>query len=169
MITLAQPNDYPAIVDLINDGYRGSRSGWTTEADYFAGVRTEPQRLARELEEGHMLLLKEGDTLLGCVFLRPRGTDCYLGMLTVSPSTQARGYGRHLMLAAEEKARELGARTITLRVLSPREELMAWYERRGYARTGEKEPFPYAQAIDERPTRMDMEFVIFRKTLGAGS
>jgi ribosomal protein S18 acetylase RimI-like enzyme len=172
----AQPRDLAAVAALVNNGYRGegSRAGWTTEADLFNGERTNPNALAEDLEATTgrlMLTMREtpGSPIVGCVYLDTRVAPgkCYLGMLTVQPGDQARGLGRALLNAAEQKARDTGAERMRLCVLSPRDELMAWYERRGYRRTGETKPFPYEKAHAERPTRGDLEFVFFEKALAA--
>jgi hypothetical protein len=50
-------------------------------------------------------------------------------------------------------------------VIDLREDLMAWYERRGYRRTGIKKPFP---AVDPRfgiPRRADLRFEVLEKPL----
>jgi ribosomal protein S18 acetylase RimI-like enzyme len=170
----AEPRDLATIAALVNSGYRGegSRAGWTTEADLFEGERTNANSLGEDLEaaSGRLILtLREtpGSPIVGCVYLDTRVAPgkCYLGMLTVQPGTQARGLGRALLTAAEEKARETGAERMRLCVLNPRDELMAWYERRGYRRTGETKPFPYEKAHAEKPTRADLEFVFFEKSL----
>lgn len=163
----ATQKDRPALAALINSAYRGdaSRAGWTTEADYFGGLRTSESELAGM--PGEFLMANDAGGPIACVYLLTpfEETGCYLGMLTVSPSAQARGLGRILLTAAEAHARAKGARHMSLRVLSPREELMAWYERRGYTRTGETAPFPYEKAAAEKPLRMDMVFILFRKEL----
>jgi hypothetical protein len=51
-----------------------------------------------------------------------------------------------------------------MQVIAQRDELIAWYERRGYALTGETRPFPY----DEQrytPKREDLAFVVLAKGL----
>ena len=47
----ADPSELPAIAALVNSAYRGesSRQGWTTEADYLGGQRTDAQTLASDL------------------------------------------------------------------------------------------------------------------------
>ncbi|MGZ3701553.1 MAG: GNAT family N-acetyltransferase [Bdellovibrionota bacterium] len=175
-IHLAQASELPEIAALVNSVYRGnsSRAGWTTEADFFEGARTSAESLAQDLAAGPgrmFLTFREtaDGPLVGCVYLQtgygPSAEACYLGMLSVNAAAQAKGLGRFIMGAAEEKAREHNASHMVLRVLSPRTELMAWYERRGYRRTGEVSPFPYEKAAAERPTRMDMQFIHFRKDL----
>jgi ribosomal protein S18 acetylase RimI-like enzyme len=175
-IQVAQASELPEIAALVNSVYRGnsSRAGWTTEADFFEGARTSAENLAHDLSAGPgrmFLTFREqaNAPLVGCVYLQtgygPSEEACYLGMLSVDATAQAKGLGRLVMGAAEKKARELGSTHMVLRVLSPRAELMAWYERRGYRRTGEVSPFPYEKAAAERPTRMDMQFIHFRKDL----
>ena len=71
------------------------------------------------------------------------GGIAYLGLLCVDPSLQADGLGRRLIAAAEAEARaSFSATTIEMTVISSRTELIAYYERRGYALTGERRPFP---------------------------
>jgi hypothetical protein len=50
-------------------------------------------------------------------------------------------------------------------VLSGRDPLMAWYERRGYALTGETQPFPYGDARIGKPLRDDLYFVVMEKDI----
>ena len=69
------------------------------------------------------------------------------------------------MLAAETAARDTwGARTIAMSVISVRHELIAFYERRGYRRTGRKKPF-VADATHGFPKSQPIEFEVLEKTL----
>ena len=146
-LTPATITDIPALVSFINSAYRGdsSRQGWTTEADLLGGTRTDAASLRELLEHPTAIILKcltaEG-ALLGSVHLQQQADRLYLGMLTVRPDQQARGMGKFLLTAAEERARQLDCRTIEMTVLSVRGELLAWYERHGYRRTGATVPFP---------------------------
>jgi ribosomal protein S18 acetylase RimI-like enzyme len=70
-----------------------------------------------------------------------------------------------LLTAAEDFARERGARRIRMTVVSARTTLIAWYERRGYALTAEKRPFPYGDERFGRPLRDDLHFVVLQKDL----
>ena len=94
-----------------------------------------------------LLKCVQDDLLLGCVYLEPKGRRLYLGTLAVAPDAQARGVGRQLLAAAEDYARQHGCTTIKITVLSARPELLAWYERHGYMRTGVAEPFPDTTAF----------------------
>jgi ribosomal protein S18 acetylase RimI-like enzyme len=169
----ANDADLEAVAALVNSAYRGdsSRAGWTTEADLVGGQRTDVASLRAELagRPGAVLLLlrdeAEGD-LLGSVWLEPREPDLwYLGMLTVRPDLQARRLGRTLLTEAESYASARGARRMRMRVITVRDVLIAWYERRGYARTGETVSFPYGDERFGVPLRDDLVFEILEKRL----
>jgi ribosomal protein S18 acetylase RimI-like enzyme len=81
------------------------------------------------------------------------------------PASQNSGFGRKLLEAAENFAASDGARTIEMTVVNVREALIAWYERRGYQRTGETRPFPYGDNRYGTPTRKDLNFVVLEKQL----
>ncbi|MHB8286197.1 MAG: GNAT family N-acetyltransferase [Caulobacteraceae bacterium] len=155
-----------AVAALVNSAYRGdtARQGWTHEADYLDGQRTDEAALRADLAakpDARLLLLRPDDVLLGCVWLEPAGDDVwYLGMLTVRPDTQARQLGRTLLGGAEDVARRAGARRIRMTVVSRRDTLIAWYQRRGYALTGELLPFVHGELHRE-----DLSFAVLEKAV----
>ena len=53
-------------------------------------------------------------------------------------------------------------------VIDIRDELIAFYERRGYRRTGVLKPFPYGDARFGLPTRDDLRFEVLEKDLRHG-
>ncbi len=167
LITTASLSDAPALVSLVNSAYRGegSKVGWTSEAHIIGG---EYRILQPQLEElmqkfGAVFLKAENDGQLeGCVLLEKRGEQLYLGMLTVSPKLQAKGTGKQLMAAAEEHARQTGCRSIFMRVINLREELIAWYTRRGYYDTGKTEQY-HAPAYET--LMLPFHFCILQKDL----
>lgn len=144
-ITPATLTDVPELVVLINSAYRGesSKKGWTTEANLIGGQRIDDEGLSEQMSDPDAVILKhtnEDGLITGCVYLQKRGEKLYLGMLTVSPTLQANGLGRKLLTAAEDYARNINYHTITMTVITTRTELLDWYERRGYAKTGEVIP-----------------------------
>jgi len=166
------PAELSDVVSLVNAAYRGddAKAGWTHEADYLAGQRTDLAMLTKDLETpgARVLGWRDGPEaeLLGCVWLEPAEPDAwYLGMLTVRPDLQDQGLGRRILQAAEDHAAQLGARRIRMTVVGVRDSLIAWYRRRGYAPTGEREPFPYHDARFGEPLRDDLDFVVFEKPL----
>lgn len=164
--------DVEAVTALVNSAYRGdsSRRGWTTEAHLLGGQRTDAAAIADLVASpGRTLLLaRRGDELVGCVLLERKGDGAYLGMLTVRPDLQAGGVGRRLLAAGEAHASAaFGAQWVEMTVIEQRRELVAWYERRGYAWTGERRPFPYGDERFGLPQRPDLVFVVLRKDVGA--
>jgi len=160
--------DHPAIVSLMNLAFRGAE-GWSIEADYIKGERTNLSLLREEISKGAQYLLAQDpatSTLQGCVSLQQATPQTwYLGSLTVLPTLQNSGFGRELLTAAEQYAATNGARTIEMTVVHVREALISWYERRGYRRTAETRPFPYSDTRYGTPTRPDLFFVVLEKHL----
>jgi ribosomal protein S18 acetylase RimI-like enzyme len=167
----AEPADVPAIVSLVESAYRGeaSRAGWTTEADLLDGHRTDAEAVSSMLStEGNALLIAEAGSLLaGCCKLerQPDGTVLF-GLFSVPPGHQGQGWGRAVLAEAERLAREdWDAQTMVMTVLAQRPGLIAWYERRGYQRTGETRPFPYSNTRFGVPKRPGLNFVVLAKSL----
>jgi len=142
--------DLPRLHAVIERAYRGeeARAGWTHEADLLDGQRTDPDALAAILADAatRLLIAIDEDAPIGCVQVSDHGGGtAYLGLLCIEPRLQAAGLGRKLIAAAEDCARKaFGAQRIEMTVIEGRAELIGYYERRGYARTGERRDFPIA-------------------------
>jgi ribosomal protein S18 acetylase RimI-like enzyme len=167
----ASATDASALVALVNSAYRGdsSKAGWTTEADLLGGQRIDVERIVQTIAApGNVILLCEQDGApVACVHLERTAHDCYLGMLTVEPTRQRGGLGRQLLESAERWAIEhWSSRAMHMTVIVQRTELIAWYERRGYRRTGERKPFPYGDERFGLPQRADLVFDVLKKQLG---
>jgi len=167
-ISIATTTDIPSLVTLVNSAYRGegAKKGWTTEADLLDGIRTDEASLTAMLHKtGATMLLYRNDAglIAGCVYLEQQPDTMYLGMLTVSPLLQAGGIGKQLLQAAEDFAKRNGVDNISMMVISVRHELIAWYERHGYTKTGETKPFPTDPAFGI--PRQPLEFVQMKKMI----
>ena len=87
-------------------------------------------------------------------------------MFAVDPGEQGSGLGKQVLAEAERIARDgWHCRAMRMTVIVQREELIAWYERRGYRRTGEYQPFPYGDERFGIPRRDDLRFEVLRKEL----
>ena len=165
--------DYAEIIDLVNLAFRGSGSSasWNIEAGIIEGRRLNESLLREELAaKPATYLLTHRDeanaALLGTVWLDPGKDGIWgLGLLTIRPDLQNRQLGRALLTAAEDFAEERGAHRIHMTVVNVRQALIAWYERRGYALTGESQPFPYGDERFGRPLRDDLRFVVLERDI----
>jgi len=175
---MAGVDDAPALATLVNSAYRGdsSRRGWTTEADLLGGQRTDVLALVDFIEHGQrkgdraMLVYEADGRPLACVQLERRGDEAYLGMLTIDPKHQTAGLGKAMLAAAERfVCGRWQTRRMIMTVIEQRLELIGWYERRGYARTGETAPFPYGDARFGEPKRPDLRFVVLAKALASST
>ena len=143
----AKVSQSQVIADLVNSAYRGdsSKAGWTTEADILGGQRTDAVGIEEMIckPNSRIELMFEDENLLGCVYLEQKdSTTAYLGMLTVHPQLQAQGYGSRMLNHCESIARSWGCESLAMDVIPLRRELIEFYERKGYLKTGEEKPFP---------------------------
>jgi ribosomal protein S18 acetylase RimI-like enzyme len=166
--TLADIDD---LVVLVTSAYRGdiSKQGWTTEADMLDGQRIDPDVLRKDIErERSRIVIAERDAqLLGCAHVAEEDAAGYFGMFSVKPDLQGGGVGKRLLAEAERIARdEWNLPAMRMTVIDIRDELIAFYERRGYRRTGINKPFPYGDERYGIPKRDDLRFEILHKDLG---
>ncbi len=167
--------DIAPLVALVTSAYRGdaSRQGWTTEADLLDGNRIDPEVLRADIARPHSrVILAErrsvdattSASLLACAHVAQEEDAGYFGMFSVRPDLQSAGIGGRLLAEAERVVRDdwrLPAMRMT--VIDVRDELIAWYERRGYRRTGIHKPFPYGDARYGLPKRDDLRFEVLEK------
>ena len=160
------------LVDLINQAYRhtGTTASWNAESGIFEGLRITRALLQQDLDakpDAYFLVHRPpekrnpGLRLAGACGRRHvvSRTLCHPAQL------QAQHLGRSLLAAAEAFVLAHGGRRIRMSVLSVRRSLIAWYERRGYARAGKTEPFPYGDDRYGIPLRDDLYFEILRRAI----
>lgn len=153
----AGESDSSGLLKLINQAF-------SVEAFFHIGPRLDPRRIQPHFQKGRFLVAESEGALLGCVYVEVHADDSYLGLLSVEPSQQKTGLGRRLVAAAEEFAREMGARRMDLTVVNLRTELPPYYARLGYKVIGE-EPIP-----EEMRPRVNQPcyFIRMSKPLGDG-
>jgi len=166
----ATDTDIPALVSLVTSAYRGdvSKQGWTTEADMLEGQRIDAEVLRRDIERprSRIIIAERDGLLMACAHVAEEDGAGYFGMFSVHPERQGGGVGKVVLAEAERVAREeWGLTAMRMTVIDIRDELIAFYERRGYARTGIKKPFPYGDERYGIPKRDDLRFEVLEKPL----
>lgn len=166
----AVARDVLRVVELIESAYRGdaSRVGWTTEADMLGGRRTGAEDIEAILvrPQSQMLLAERDGELIACAHVAVEDGSGYFGMFSVQPRRQGEGLGKRVLAEAERIASaHWHCPTMRMTVIDIREELIAFYERRGYSRTGIKKLFPYGDERFGLPKRDDLRFEVLEKAL----
>lgn len=150
---IATVADAPQITAVINAAFR------IAEGFFIDGNRITQAEVEESLTKGVFLLAEAGGKLNGCVYVEMRGARSYLGLLSVDPTTQQSGLGSRLMIEAERYCRERGSHAMDILIVSLREELPAFYQRRGYVESGTT-PFPA-----DVPTKIPCHFINMSKPL----
>lgn len=174
---LASPDDADNLLVLIERAYRGEESAgrWDSESHILKGPRTSHAEIAGYLSDpdSRFVLAERDDQIIGCALIQKSansgcanentaGKGAYFGMFAIDPSIRSAGLGKSLLAECETRARDLWQATaMVMTVISIREELIAWYQRRGYAPTGDRVPFPFSETSGE--VRNDFDLVELRK------
>lgn len=166
----ADAGDIAMLEALVTSAYRGeaSRAGWTTEADLLDGARIDAAQLQAliDRERSRILIAKRDGRPVACAHVCVEDDAGYFGMFAVQPTLQGGGIGRAVLDEAERVAHsEWAMPTMRMTVIDVRDELIGWYQRRGYRRTGIKKPFPYGDARFGLPRRNDLRFEVLEKAL----
>ncbi len=166
----ATREDASLVVALVESAYRGdsSRAGWTTEADFLDGQRVDLIGVMHLIgaEDSRILLAERNQALVACAHIEKQNDMGYFGMFAVKPALQGSGVGRALLTQAQRIAHDdWQCCQMQMTVITIRTELIAWYERCGYRRTGIYKPFPYGDARFGLPKRDDLRFEVLSKVL----
>jgi ribosomal protein S18 acetylase RimI-like enzyme len=158
--------DVPALHALVERCYRGSdNQGWTHEGALFDGPRSDVASLAAVLAApGQVILVADGgDGPVASVQVSDAGhATAYLGLLCVDPRWQTGGLAKRMIAAAEALAvARYGATVMEMTVINHRPELLAYYQRRGYALTGEVRYLPPGLG----QLRDDISLLVLARTL----
>lgn len=128
-IRQADASEAEDVATLINRAFQ-------VERPLIAGDRANTAQVDAWFRAGEFLVCGEPGALVGCVYLETKGHRAYVGLLSVEPARQGKGLGARLMAAAEQRCREKGCRFVDLRVVSGRHELLPFYSKLGFTRTG---------------------------------
>lgn len=161
--------DAEAIARLVNQAYqpKADAAGWTHEADLVDGGRTSVRQVAEIIAAPDSLMLVglKGLEVVACVHVEREGKHCHIGMFAVNPALQGAGVGKQLLAYAEEQASLVfGAQKLVMFVLAARTELIAYYLRRGYQKTGVA--LDYTQLADAgKPKLAGLKVEVLEKQL----
>jgi ribosomal protein S18 acetylase RimI-like enzyme len=181
----AIPSEASLVHDLITKGFRAedTRSNWTgdstknlndtfsiplaaienaitTENSVFmlalTTIRTYPQNAKSTQQE---------DVVACFNLIRKSDDTASIGWFVVAQKYQQGGVGRRVLSYAEDFAQLnwSGMRFLELNALSSRDNLIMWYERCGYVKTGKVVPFPEREAVN---LPKDLGFIYLQKSLG---
>jgi GNAT superfamily N-acetyltransferase len=117
-------------VELINPAYRYQESAKGTP-------RTNPEHLRRRVSETDFYVVKDAGQIVGCVYLEPREQALHFGLLTLADRYRKTGLAPAIMQALEAYARARHYDTLELDYMSLAPWLKRYYERYGFAETGE--------------------------------
>jgi N-acetylglutamate synthase-like GNAT family acetyltransferase len=121
--------DIPRVVELVNHAFQ-------VERPFKRGDRTDFAQIRNLLSKGRFLLMEHGGRVDACVYLEPRNTHVYVGMLSVDPERQGSGLGSTLLAEVERQCRATGYEALDLRFVHLRDDLKAYYIKRGFTVTG---------------------------------
>lgn len=150
----ATRSDTVNIAALVNRAYRpgATQRGWTHESDLVAGDRTSREQVLSLFRPNSIVLLLSTDArIVACAHVeKAKNQVAQIGMLASDPDFQDRGLGKHMLLCAEKfAAKKFSAAVLSISVLSARAELIAFYERRGYKKSGSIESYPIHAGIGQ--------------------
>ncbi len=144
ILEAAQQKHIENICELVNLSYRGAK-GWTKETDIVSGDRISAGEVQALLSDpkAHLLVAIKNDEVLSCVCVEENEDSAYIGLLAVHPRLQGSGIGKDILAQAERYASTtFKAVKYVMVVVSQRKELIEYYERRGYVRTGNIQDYP---------------------------
>ena len=152
-IHIATSGDAPNITAVINTAFR------VAEEFFIDGNRITQAEVEESLAKGVFLLAEANGKLNGCVYVELRGERSYLGLLSVDPASQQTGLGSRLMFEAEKYCRERGSQYMDILIVNLREDLPAFYQKRGYVESGTT-PLP-----EDVVTKIPCHFINMSKPL----
>ncbi len=168
-LELACCTQVDAICNLVNLCYRGER-GWTTEKSLVSGDRLDSKEVQGYLYSSNTQLLVAiyQSNLVACICIekdRKNNDSVQIGLFAVHPDLQGQGVGKDILLQAEQfAAKKLNITKYIMHVLTDRQELIEFYQRRGYIRTGVIHGFPIERNVGV-PIEPDLMIEILEKVL----
>ncbi len=143
----AKKLDAEVIANLVNMAYRPESGayGWTHESDLVSGSRTNIDQVVDIISKPDSVILLgiKGSEIVACIHIEKDGSNSCIGMFAVNPALQGAGVGKQMLAYAEWYASEyFSSDKFIMVVISSRSELISFYQRRGYQKTGSIMDYP---------------------------
>lgn len=161
-----------AIQELVQAAFRAddSREDWTADVEMNRRFVITVEDIADKIthpDSVYLVATFEGqdDRLVACFGVAKRENQvARLFNLAVDPAYHRLGLGKKILVYTEAYAKnEVGATKLSIDALSTRKELIAWYLRFGFQKTGELVPFPVK--IEGLTLPEDLSFVQMEKDI----
>lgn len=140
LIPMTQP-EFDVYYEALIPDYAADnvRAGYWTESESLEKSRKQTEGLlpqGLQTKDHYLYTLRDNDQSIGMVWLkaeldRPVKSG-FIFDVRIDEPFRGKGYGKEIMLLAEEKARELGIKRIGLHVFGYNEVAKKLYERIGY-------------------------------------
>ncbi|EAW12428.1 GNAT family N-acetyltransferase [Aspergillus clavatus NRRL 1] len=141
---VATQDDALQIQQLVQSAFRAedSRPNWTADMDLSSRFRIQVGGILEKIAKSDSAILIATDqsgALVASVGIQKQTAElARLSLLAVDQRHQRGGLGRQVLARAEGYCQRIwGARRTGLNALSTREELILWYMRCGYRKTGQ--------------------------------
>ena len=135
--------DIPVLSGLIRVSFRdvAERFALTLENCPKHPSNCTDEWIENDLSRGVTYYILEHDgTPVGCVALEKANSDlCYLERLGILPQSRRKGFGKALVDNVFVEARALGAKQISIGIISDDTELKLWYQKIGFLERETKE------------------------------
>jgi ribosomal protein S18 acetylase RimI-like enzyme len=136
--TARLPDEITVIKDLFQE-YAESLNFDLDFQDFSQELETLPGKYSAP--EGSILVAKENGETVGCVAVRPLGSEiCEMKRLYVKPAHRSKKVGRELAVAIIEEAKRLGYKAMRLDTVVAMKEASALYRALGFQQI---EPYCY--------------------------
>jgi ribosomal protein S18 acetylase RimI-like enzyme len=168
---VATPDDAAQLQAMVKSAFRAedSRQDWTADMRLGSSFHIDVEEIMTQITKTDSAILMATDNnnaLVASIEVSKRSADlARLSMLAVDQRYQRGGIGRQVLAYAEDYCqRAWGVKKLDLNALSTRRELILWYIRHGYQKTGELTPFP-KERFQELALPDDLCFVELEKDL----
>lgn len=165
---VANKADISPLLNMINSSYRpkDNNASWSNESSFMTGDRINAAQLLETLQLANSVMLvgTDNNLLVSCVLIEKIELTAKIGLLTVDISRQQHGFGKATLQAAESYAfSKFEVNEIKMHVLQIRTELISFYTRRGYSRTGTVRDYPVHLGVGQ-PLIQNLKYEVLIKS-----